>query len=83
LRLLTVLTHSMGDCCVKAGWILGHTNDGSQAEYVRIKYADTSLYHVPQGVDERTLLVFSDILPTGLEVGVFRGRSHLAALSQS
>ncbi|KAG9195887.1 alcohol dehydrogenase [Alternaria panax] len=26
----------MADCCVNAGWILGHTADGSQAEYVRI-----------------------------------------------
>jgi alcohol dehydrogenase len=64
----------MADCCVKAGWILGHTHDGTQAEYVRIKYADTSLYHVPKGVDERTLLVFSDILPTGLEVCILRGK---------
>ncbi|CAN9141417.1 unnamed protein product [Alternaria alternata] len=45
-----------------------------KAEYVRIKYADTSLYHVPNNVDERTLLLFSDILPTGLEVGVLRGK---------
>ncbi|KNG48000.1 GroES-like protein [Stemphylium lycopersici] len=58
----------------RAGWILGNTVDGSQAEYVRIQYADTSLYHVPNGVDDRTLLLFSDILPTGLEVGVLRGK---------
>lgn len=64
----------MADSCRKAGWILGHTHDGTQAEYVRIKYADTSLYPVPPNVDERTLLVFSDILPTGLEVGVLRGK---------
>lgn len=64
----------MADCCRKAGWILGHTHDGTQAEYVRIKYADTSLFPVPQGADERSLLVFSDILPTGLEVGVLRGK---------
>jgi alcohol dehydrogenase len=67
---------SMADCCVNAGWILGNSVDGSQAEYVRIQYADTSLYHVPAGVDERTLLLFSDILPTGLEVGVLRGKVH-------
>jgi len=29
---------------------------------------------VPEGADERALLVFSDILPTGLEVGVLRGQ---------
>ncbi|CAN9376434.1 unnamed protein product [Alternaria sp. RS040] len=63
-----------GDRVLIRCWILGHTVDGSQAEYVRIKYADTSLYHVPNNVDERTLLLFSDILPTGLEVGVLRGK---------
>ncbi|CAK4035017.1 related to zinc-binding oxidoreductase, partial [Lecanosticta acicola] len=58
----------------KKGWILGHTHDGTQAEYVRIRYADSSLFAVPEGVDERSLLVFSDILPTGLEVGTLRGK---------
>lgn len=33
--------------CENGGWILGHLIDGTQAEYVRIPYADTSLYHVP------------------------------------
>lgn len=63
----------MADACRKAGWILGNTHDGTQAEYVHIKYADTSLFPVPLGADERGLLVFSDILPTGLEVAVLRG----------
>src|SRR5580700_8593748 len=30
--------------CRNGGWILGNTIDGTQAEYVRIPYADTSLY---------------------------------------
>ena len=29
--------------CRNGGWILGNTIDGTQAEYVRIPYADTSL----------------------------------------
>ncbi|EME79313.1 uncharacterized protein MYCFIDRAFT_70716 [Pseudocercospora fijiensis CIRAD86] len=70
----TFCKRSMADSCRKGGWILGHTHDGTQAEYVNIRYADTSLYLVPEGVDERSLLVFSDILPTGLEVGVLRGK---------
>ena len=37
-------------------------------------FADSCLYHVPEGADERALLVYSDILPTGLEVGVLRGQ---------
>ncbi|SMQ50305.1 unnamed protein product [Zymoseptoria tritici ST99CH_3D7] len=65
----------MADACRNdGGWILGHTSDGTQAEKVLIKHADTSLFMVPPGADERTLLVFSDILPTGLEVGVLRGK---------
>ncbi len=34
------------------GWILGNEIDGTQAEYVRIPHADTSLHHIPEGVDE-------------------------------
>ncbi len=56
------------------GWILGHTIDGTQAEYVRIPFADTSLYHVPHDVDEAALAMLSDIFPTGFECGVLNGR---------
>jgi alcohol dehydrogenase len=56
------------------GWILGHLIDGTQAEYVRIPFADTSLYHVPKGVDEDALVMLSDILPTGFECGVLNGQ---------
>lgn len=60
--------------CVKGGWILGHTVDGTQAEYVRIPLADSGLHHVPEGVDEKSLVMLSDILPTGLECGVLNGK---------
>lgn len=60
--------------CIKGGWILGNTIDGTQAEYVRIPYADTSLYKIPQGVDEDALVMLSDILPTGFECGVQNGK---------
>ena len=59
--------------CEKGGWILGHLIDGTQAEYVRIPYADTSLYHIPGGADEEALVMLSDILPTGFECGVLNG----------
>ncbi|HEY6010857.1 MAG TPA: zinc-binding dehydrogenase, partial [Nitrospirota bacterium] len=55
------------------GWILGNTIDGTQAEYVRIPFADTSLYPVPTGADEDSLVMLSDILPTGFECGVLNG----------
>jgi alcohol dehydrogenase len=64
---------SMYDQCKRGGWKLGNTLDGTQAEYVRIPFASNNLYPIPPGVDERALLVFSDIIPTGLEVGVIRG----------
>ena len=59
--------------CESGGWALGHTIDGTQAEYVRIPHADTSLYHIPQGMDEQALVMLSDIMPTGFECGVLNG----------
>lgn len=60
--------------CKNGGWILGNTIDGTQAEYVRIPYADTSLYPIPDGADEEALVMLSDILPTGFECGVLNGQ---------
>ncbi len=60
--------------CGQGGWILGHTIDGTQAEYVRIPFADTSLYPIPEGADEEALVMLSDILPTGFECGVLNGQ---------
>ena len=56
------------------GWILGNLIDGTQAEYVRIPFADNSLYPVPPGADEEALVMLSDILPTGFECGVVNGQ---------
>ncbi|ALS20897.1 zinc-dependent alcohol dehydrogenase family protein [Paenibacillus naphthalenovorans] len=60
--------------CEDGGWILGHLIDGTQAEYVRIPYADTSMYHIPDGSDEEALVMLSDILPTAFEIGVINGK---------
>ena len=59
--------------CRKGGWILGNTIDGTQAEFVRIPHADTSLYAAPEGIDEEALVMLSDIFPTGFECGVING----------
>jgi alcohol dehydrogenase len=59
--------------CATGGWILGNTIDGTQAEFVRIPYADTSLYAIRDAADEEALVLVSDILPTGLECGVLKG----------
>ena len=60
--------------CTTGGWILGNEIDGTQAEYVRIPHADTSLHRIPGGADEEALVMLSDILPTGFECGVLNGK---------
>jgi alcohol dehydrogenase len=60
--------------CATGGWILGNTIDGTQSEFVRTPYADTSLYPIPDGADEDALVMLSDILPTGFECGVLNGK---------
>ena len=60
--------------CTTGGWILGNSIDGTQAEYVRIPHADTSLYKIQAGANEEALVMLSDILPTGFECGVLNGK---------
>jgi alcohol dehydrogenase len=62
-----------GQCLGGGGWILGHKIDGTQAEYVRVPFADTSTYQVPAGATDEEILMLADILPTGYEVGVLNG----------
>lgn len=86
-RVLIACITSCGKChyckeqmyshCEQGGWLLGHKIDGTQAEYVRIPFADTSLHRIPSGVDEDAMVMFSDILPTGFEVGVLKGKVKL------
>ena len=56
------------------GWIFGHLIDGTQAEYARVPFAETSVHKVPEGVTDVQVLFLADILPTGYEVGVRNGR---------
>lgn len=60
--------------CRTGGCILGNRINGTQAEFVRIAYADTSLDPLPNSVDEEALVMLSDILPTGFECGVLNGK---------
>ena len=62
-----------GQCLGGGGWILGHKIDGTQAEYVRVPFADTSTYPLPAGASDEDILMLADILPTGHEVGVLTG----------
>jgi alcohol dehydrogenase len=63
-----------GQCLGGGGWILGNLIDGTQAEFVRVPFADTSTYPVPAGVSDEDLLMLADILPTSYEVGVLKGQ---------
>lgn len=62
-----------GQCVGGGGWILGNKIDGTQAEYVRTPFADTSLYPIPAGLEDEAVLMLADILPTSYEVGVING----------
>ncbi len=62
-----------GQCLNGGGWILGHNIDGTQAEKVRVPFADTSTYLVPAGIADDEFLMLADILPTAYEVGVLNG----------
>ncbi len=62
-----------GQCSAGGGWILGHTTHGVQAQYARIPLADTSLYRVPEGLTDEQVLMLSDVMPTGYEIGVLSG----------
>jgi alcohol dehydrogenase len=61
-----------GECQGGGGWLLGHSYDGTQAEYVRVPFADTSTYRIPAGVTDEEALMLADIVPTGYEVGVLK-----------
>ncbi|WP_326547726.1 zinc-dependent alcohol dehydrogenase family protein [Mycolicibacterium sp. ND9-15] len=65
---------SYGQCLNGGGWILGHLIDGTQAEYVRVPYADNSTHKVPEGVSDEQMILLADILPTSYEVGVLNGK---------
>lgn len=61
-------------CEDEGGWIFGHLIDGMQAEYLRVPHADNTLYHTPENLSDEALVMLSDILPTGYEIGVLKGK---------
>jgi alcohol dehydrogenase len=63
-----------GQCLGGGGWILGYQIDGTQAEFVRVPFADNSTYPVPAGVSDESVLMLADILPTAYEVGVLNAK---------
>lgn len=68
-------SHCLGDEGQSGiGWVFGHLIDGTQAEYVRVPYAENSLHKLPEGVSDEQAVMLSDILPTGFEIGIQYGR---------
>jgi alcohol dehydrogenase len=68
-------SHCLGDeGAAGMGWILGHLVDGTQAEVVRIPYADNSLHKLPDSITDEEAVMLSDILPTGFEIGIQYGQ---------
>jgi alcohol dehydrogenase len=68
-------SHCLGDeGAAGMGWILGHLIDGTQAEIVRIPYADNSLHKLTDAVTDEEAVMLSDILPTGFEMGIQYGQ---------
>ncbi|MET7666304.1 zinc-dependent alcohol dehydrogenase family protein [Streptomyces sp. NPDC005356] len=63
-----------GQCRGGGGWVLGHTIDGTQAEYVNVPFADLSVHPLPSAVDSYDAVLLADIFPTSYEVGVLNGK---------
>jgi alcohol dehydrogenase len=82
-KVLISLITSCGSCsfckkgmyshCRTGGWLLGNSIDGTQAEFVRIPFADNGLYLLTSDVDDEAVVMLSCILPTGLECGTLKG----------
>ena len=51
--------------CSNGGWMLGCVEDGGQAEYVRVAYADNCCDIIPEGVSDDQAMLVGDVLATG------------------
>lgn len=60
--------------CSNGGWLLGNSIDGTQAEYIRIPFADNGLYLLSPDTDDEAVVLLSCNLPTSLECGTLNGQ---------
>ncbi|MFH8371732.1 alcohol dehydrogenase catalytic domain-containing protein [Streptomyces sp. NPDC018031] len=65
-----------GQCRGGGGWILGREIDGTQAEYVRVPFANLSVHATRGPLTKDTAVLLAEVLPTAFEVGVRNG--HVA-----
>ncbi|WP_329467491.1 alcohol dehydrogenase catalytic domain-containing protein [Streptomyces sp. NBC_01431] len=62
-----------GQCGGGGGWILGNQINGTQAEFVRVPFADHSTHRRPPAIPLDDALLLAEVLPTAYEVGVRNG----------
>ncbi|GHE13468.1 alcohol dehydrogenase catalytic domain-containing protein [Streptomyces alanosinicus] len=62
-----------GQCRGGGGWILGNLINGTQAEWVRVPFADHSTNRRPSDLPLDDALLLAELLPTAYEVGVRNG----------
>lgn len=58
--------------CENGGWIMGNTIDGTQAELLRVPFADRNLYPIPDGLSDERVLFLDDPVVTAYELGLQR-----------
>lgn len=63
-----------GQCLRGGGWVLGHVVHGTQAEFVRVPFADLALHPLPSSIPVDEAVLLCDVLPTAFEVGTLAGR---------
>ncbi|MEU0133040.1 alcohol dehydrogenase catalytic domain-containing protein [Streptomyces sp. NPDC006296] len=69
-----------GQCAQGGGWLLGHEVNGTQAELVRVPFADHSVHKLPYAMDRDTAVLFSEVLPAAFELGVRNGKVRPGAV---
>lgn len=50
--------------CIDGGWRFGNNLNGSQADYVRVPYADQGMHLIPDELEDEDVLFVGDILST-------------------
>ncbi|KES09109.1 alcohol dehydrogenase [Streptomyces toyocaensis] len=62
-----------GQCRGGGGWLLGNLINGTQAEFVRVPFADHSTHRRPPYLSLDDAVLLAELLPTAYEVGVRNG----------
>ncbi|WP_181804165.1 alcohol dehydrogenase catalytic domain-containing protein [Streptomyces shenzhenensis] len=62
-----------GQCREGGGWVLGSLINGTQAEFVRVPFADHSTTRRPSDLPLDDAVLLAELLPTAYEVGVRNG----------